>query len=474
MDSPGLDQAEDEMPYLERIIRESDCIIMVVDAKAGLNARDDAIIRLARRLGKMDQTIIFLNKIDSTLTSNQEIELINDYLHIGSKHLAIGSAQHGKTSSILSEIRSILTLSTEVEKEEEFSSSDEKAVEYIYEDDNEEEDGDEDIDGDDILSPHKKEKLEWEDYNEHHIPVAIIGRPNVGKSTLINHITGKSLSKVSPIPGTTLDYISATLPQGKKTYTFYDTAGMRRQGQIHGLERIALDKTYSMLKYFQPIVLFLIDGDEWVTKTDRSLMNKIINLHLPTLVVINKIDLLDTQQKERLLKAVHEHFGHKDRLFTVGISAKTGEWVTKIWTTINDLRKRAHHPLTTGQLNKMISHAFIVNPPTFPQSKPLKIYYTTQVKAYPPIFMCFINKKTNLTESFQNWLENQLRAAGNFKWIPLHFLFKDKKMDSEWYEQHLAKRKKAIKARLKRSPSEKIAAKKKAAERLSKKWATKK
>ena len=495
LDSPGLDQAEDELPYLERIIRESDCIVMVVDGKVGMNGRDEAIITLTRRLGKMGQTIVFLNKIDTILNTTKEIALINDYLHLGSKHLVVGSAHHGKIASLLQEIQSILvpgseaplpwantTLSSTKKEKSEWSKKDAKpnkkdkklsdekhevSIEYI--DPDLDDDDEDDIDDmEEFIEKKVKDKLPGEVYDENGIPVAIIGRPNVGKSTLINHLTGKALSKVSPIPGTTLDYISATLPQGKKTYTFYDTAGIRRKGQIHGLEKIALDKTYSMLKYFQPVVLFLIDGDEGVTKTDRSLMSKITALNLPTIVVINKIDLLDDKQKKRLLTAVEEHFGQKDRLFTVGISALTGEGIVKIWTIINDLRKRAHHPITTAQLNKIVAHAFIVNPPTFPQSKPVKIYYTTQVKAYPPVFMCFINKKDNLAKSFENWLENQIRSAGNYKWIPLCFLFKDKKMDTEWYEQHLAKRKKAVKERLKRTPTQKIAAKKKAEERINK------
>lgn len=155
------------------------------------------------------------------------------------------------------------------------------------------------------------------------IPIAIIGRPNVGKSTFLNKVSKKQLSKVSDMPGTTLDYISSELTIKGQDYVLYDTAGIRRKGSIHGLEKIAYDKTYGMLKYYQPIVLFLIDGDEGVTKTDRALMTHILDLHLPTLIVINKIDLLNETQKEKLLTAVREHFGHQDRLFTVGISAAT-------------------------------------------------------------------------------------------------------------------------------------------------------
>jgi GTP-binding protein len=198
-------------------------------------------------------------------------------------------------------------------------------------------------------------------------------------------------------------------------------------------------------------------------------MTHILDLHIPILVVINKIDTLNNLQKEKLLKAVEEHFGHKDRLFTIGISAKTGFNINKIRPIVNDLRARSHVALTTGQLNKTISRAFIAKPPTFPHNKVVKVYYTTQVKSYPPIFMCFINKKPNVTTAFQNWLESVVRKAGGWQGIPLHFLFKDKKMDEDGYAKHLEKRKQAIRARLKRTPKEKIEAKQKAIARATQK-----
>lgn len=117
----------------------------------------------------------------------------------------------------------------------------------------------------------------------------------------------------------------------------------------------------------------------------------------------------------------------------------------------------------------MISRGFLEKPPTFPHNKAVKVYYTTQVKTYPPVFMSFINKKTNLTQAFKNWLETIVRQGGSYEGIPLHFLFKDKKMDEEGYAKHLEKRKQAIKARLRRTPAERIAARKAREEKKSKK-----
>ena len=116
----------------------------------------------------------------------------------------------------------------------------------------------------------------------------------------------------------------------------------------------------------------------------------------------------------------------------------------------------------------MISKGFLEKPPTFPHNKAVKVYYTTQVKTYPPIFMSFINKKTHVTQAFKNWLETIVRKAGNYGGIPLHFIFKDKKMDEEGYAKRLEKRKQAIRARLKRTPKEKIAIRKEREEKKKK------
>ena len=117
----------------------------------------------------------------------------------------------------------------------------------------------------------------------------------------------------------------------------------------------------------------------------------------------------------------------------------------------------------------MISRGFLEKPPTFPHNKSVRVYYTTQVKTYPPIFMAFINKKPHVTQAFKNWLDSVVRKAGNRQGIPLHFLFKDKKMDEDGYAKHLEKRKQAIRARLKRTPKEKIEVKKKAIARAAQK-----
>lgn len=453
LDSPGLDVDENELPYIERIIRESDAIIMVVDYKVGLNSKDEEMISMVRRAAKISQMIVFVNKIDKKPNENTMALISSEYSHLGIDHIIFGSAHHGKTGDLMRLLYTMLgkqEQDIQEELEEDSIIDEEEWIEEEFWDD------DSELEEDELLL----DKEENHYVKAGKIPIAIIGRPNVGKSTFLNKVSNKELSKVSAIPGTTLDYISSELTIQDQDYVLYDTAGIRRKGSIHGLEKIAFDKTYGMLKYYQPVVLFLISGDEGVTKTDRALMTHILDLHLPTLVVINKIDLLNNLQKEKLLKAVAEHFGHQDRLFTIGISAKTGFNIEKIRTIVNDIRARSHVTLTTGQLNKMISRGFLEKPPTFPHNKTVKVYYTTQVKTYPPIFMAFINKKTHVTQAFKNWLETIVRKAGWYAGIPLHFIFKDKKMDEEGYAKHIEKRKQAIRARLKRTPKEKIAIRK--------------
>lgn len=461
LDSPGLDTDENELPYIARIIDESSAIIMVVDYKVGLNSKDEEMISMVRREGKIKQLIVFVNKLDKKPKEDHMALISSEYSHLGIDHIVFGSAHHGKLGDLMHLLYSFL--GQQEQKIQENLEEEEEDFDDILEDDLE----------DDDLDLEEEELLLDKEENHHvkagKIPIAIIGRPNVGKSTFINQVSNKELSKVSAIPGTTLDYISSELTIKDQDYVLYDTAGIRRKGSMHGLEKIAFDKTYGMLKYYQPIVLFLVDADEGVTKTDRALMTHILDLHIPTLVVINKIDLLSELQKEKLLTAVREHFGHQDRLFTIGISAKNWFNIQKIRPIVQDLWARSHVALTTGQINKMISRGFLEKPPTFPHNKAVKVYYTTQVKTYPPIFMSFINKKTHVTQAFKNWIESIVRKWGNFQGIPLHFLFKDKKMDEDGYAKHLEKRKQAIKARLKRTPKEKIEVKKQAIARAAQK-----
>lgn len=486
LDSPGLDIDENELPYIERIIKESDCIVLVIDSKTWLNSKDEAMLQLVRRAGKISQMILFLNKVDTKPNADKLAMIVSEYAYLWLEHIVTGSAHHGKIEDLKRMMYAIMGGEEEPEFDEDGIIMDEDLSGF----DDEEESEEELFDTDDI----EYSEEEWVDEEEEEfddkqygfdrrketreednarkdqpIKIAIVGRPNVGKSTLINHIMKMELSKVSAIPGTTLDYISSDVQIWEKTYTLYDTAGIRRKGSIHGLEKIAFDKTHGMLKYYQPTVLFLIDASEGVTQTDRSLMGHILKLHLPTLVVINKIDLLNSKQKKTLLTAVQEHFGFNDRMFTIGISAQSGLNVDKIRPIVEDLRKRSHQTLTTGQLNKIISNAFITKPPTFPHNKAVKIYYTTQVKVYPPVFMSFINKKKNVTKAFENRLDTILRHAGKRAWIPLQVLFRDKKMDEEGYAKHIQRRKTAIRERLKRTPAEKIVAKKKAIARAEQK-----
>ncbi len=470
MDSPGLDTNENELPYIDRIIRESDCIIMIVDSRIWLNSKDEEMISLVRHHGKIGQMILFLNKMDKAPNEDDLAMILSNYMHLWVEHIVYGSAHHGKTGELMRTIHAMLwtqrdTTDSDDDEEDDFDTIDDG---FTFDED-EEEVSDSDDEEEDELESLLLDDISGRPHTGNATAIAIIGRPNVGKSTFLNQVSNKELSKVSEIPGTTLDYISSEITVKDQNYILYDTAGIRRKGSIHGLEKIAFDKTYWMLRYYQPVVLFLIDGDDGVTKTDRALMTHILDLHLPTLVVINKIDLLNNLQKEKLLTAVREHFGHKDRIFTIGISAKTWFNIAKIRPIVDDIWSRSHVPLTTGQLNKMISREFIAKPPTFPHNKAVKVYYTTQVKAYPPIFMCFINKKKNITKAFENRLESAVRKAGNFQWIPIHFLFKDKKMDEAGYAKHIEKRKQAIRARLKRTPTERIEAKKNAIARASQK-----
>ncbi|USN54554.1 MAG: 50S ribosome-binding GTPase [Candidatus Peribacteria bacterium] len=152
------------------------------------------------------------------------------------------------------------------------------------------------------------------------LPLAIIRRPNVGKSTLLNAIVGEQVSKVSEIPGTTLDYVTSNFSYRGKQYRLYDTAGIRKKGKTVGLERIAYEKTLAMVKYIQPMVVLLIDATEEMAQRDKTLLGELHDLHIPLLVAINKIDQLEPHETERYIKQLRLRYKIFEHVPLIGIS----------------------------------------------------------------------------------------------------------------------------------------------------------
>lgn len=256
------------------------------------------------------------------------------------------------------------------------------------------------------------------------IHLAIIGKPNAGKSTLLNTLIGKPLAKVENIPGTTRDYVTGEFILNKKKYKVYDTAGIRKKGSVHGIEKIANDKTLDMLKFIRPIILFIVDGTEGISHRDMTLIQEINNLALPMIICLNKIDLLDNKQLKFLNKQSEAILDFAKYMPIFPISALTKKGVKEIFTVVSKMKKEAEKRIETGQLNDIIGKEFISRPPRFPKNKTCKIMYITQVDINAPTFLVFVNHKERANFAFKRRIENSIRKHFDFMGTPIVIRFK--------------------------------------------------
>lgn len=391
LDSPGLHDFTEEQPLIQQIIDESDLILFLIDDSVGITAKEQQIFWYITKKNKKDTTLLVINKIDIKHKEREYDIAINDYYHLWFDNIVGISAKKGKNIEGIKDMM-IKKINTEnLVKEGEMLKGD----------------------GFDI----KKEAG---------IHIAIIGKPNAGKSTLLNTLMKKTISKVENKPGTTRDYVAGRFTLNKKKYVVYDTAGIRKKGKIHGIEKIANDKTLEMLKYIRPIILFMIDATEGISHRDMTLIQQINNLALPMIICMNKIDLLDEKQNKILGKQSEAIFDFAKYMPIFPISALTKKWVEEIFTVVGKIRKEAEKRIDTGKLNDYIGKDFINRPPRFPKNKICKIMYITQVDINAPTFMVFVNHKKRANFAFKRRIENTIRKHFDFFWTPIVIRFKER------------------------------------------------
>lgn len=395
LDSPGLHDFTEEQPLIQQIIDESDLLLFVIDDSVGITAKEQQIFWYITKRNKKKNTILIINKVDIKHKEKEYDLAANEYYHLGFEHVISISAKKQKNlvelQDLIVKIRNT-SLSREVPNEGEAEG----------------------------LSMTKTAE------SDNRIHLAIIGKPNAGKSTLLNTFMKKTVSKVENIPGTTRDYIIGEFKVGKKKYVVYDTAGIRKKWSIHGIEKIAFDKTLDMLKYKRPIILFLVDGIEGISHRDMTLIQEINNLALPMILCINKIDLLDAKQQKHLMAKTKAVFDFAKYIPIFGISAKTQKGVQEIFTWLSDIKKEAEKRIDTGKLNDIIGKELINRPPRFAKNKICKILYITQIDVNAPTFVAFVNHKERANFAFKRRLENTMRMHFGFMGTPLVIRFKER------------------------------------------------
>lgn len=264
--------------------------------------------------------------------------------------------------------------------------------------------------------------------DEERIKVAVIGKPNVGKSSLINKILGENRNIVSDIAGTTRDAIDSEFENEYGKYTFIDTAGIRRKSKVtDSIEKFSVMRTLLAVERAD-VVLMMIDANEGVTEQDAKIAGEAHEAGKGIIIVVNKWDEYEkeTGTLEKYKKEIYEKLSYLSYAPIIFISAKTGKRVDKLFDLINEVARQNSMRIKTSLLNQVINEAIaIVQPPT-DKGKRLKIFYGTQSSTKPPTFVIFVNRKELFHFSYERYLVNQIRREFGLTGTPVRIIVREK------------------------------------------------
>lgn len=364
----------------EVAVREADVILFVCDARTGITNDDMEVAKMLRQSRK--PVVLAVNKAD---TPRQEAEAYEFYnLGIGEPYL-ISASNRLNLGDLLDAV---------VEKFPE--------------------EGDEDDDSEDVIK------------------VAIIGRPNVGKSSIFNDIIGQTRSIVSDVAGTTRDAIDVPVEKDGQTYLFIDTAGMRRKGKIdEPIEKYSIIRTLRAVDR-SDVVLLVLNAVEGTTEQDKKIAGYAHEAGKGIVIVVNKWDLYPNKtvmSTEEFTKQIRHELIFMPYANVVYVSALTQQRISRLPEMIKDAAEANAMRISTSVLNQVVTDAVAMNQPPMEKGKRLKILYTTQVKVKPPTFVIFCNEPEIMHFSYQRYLENQLREAFGFKGTPINIIVRGKNED---------------------------------------------
>ena len=268
-----------------------------------------------------------------------------------------------------------------------------------------------------------------EDVEDERPRIAIVGKPNVGKSSLINKLLGENRLIVSDIAGTTRDAVDAEVSYNGKEYIFIDTAGLRRKNKIkEELEQYMIVRTVSAVERAD-IVILLIDALEGVTEQDAKIAGIAHERGKGIIIAVNKWDALEKDDKTiyRFTEKVRQILSFMPYAEITFISAKTGQRIGKLYELIDMVEQNQSMRVATGVLNEIMAEAVALQQPPSDKGKRLRLYYITQVAVKPPTFVIFVNDKQLMHFSYTRYIENKIRDTFGFKGTPLHFIIRERK-----------------------------------------------
>ena len=253
------------------------------------------------------------------------------------------------------------------------------------------------------------------------IRVAVVGRPNVGKSSLINRLLGEERLLVSEIAGTTRDAVDIELKRGDKSYCLVDTAGIRRKSRVsRKVEKFSVIRALKSLDRCD-VALILLDASEGLTDQDVRIAGYAVERGCGCILLLNKWDLIDKQsgQDRRIIEALRGKTRHFTFAPVVTISALTGQRVSRIFSTVDDVFSQYDTRISTGQLNRILEKALTRHEPSLHRGRRIRFYYATQVSARPPTFVFFVNYPEAVHFSYRRYLVNQIREAAGLDRTPI-------------------------------------------------------
>ncbi|ACU78387.1 ribosome-associated GTPase EngA [synthetic Mycoplasma mycoides JCVI-syn1.0] len=259
--------------------------------------------------------------------------------------------------------------------------------------------------------------------------IAIIGRPNVGKSSLVNSLVNENRMIVSEIEGTTLDAVDISFSYNKKKYTVIDTAGIRKKSKLgQTIEKYSYLRSLSAISNAD-IVLLMIDATKPITDQDTNIGGLIYDEKKPVIIVVNKWDLIKNKETEILKKEeeIRAYFKYISYAKIIFISTLDKTRITKILDLVDEIKQNLDIKIKTYVLNEVLNKAQLINPAPEFNGNRLKIYYASQVQAYIPTFVLFCNNPNYLHFSYKRFLENQIRFSFGLDSIPINLIFREKK-----------------------------------------------
>ena len=354
-------------------IEEADLIIFLVDGKEGLTPTDIDIAKMLREVNK--PVLHVINKIDG----ERQEEEIYDFYRIGVENLYPISAQHGRgVGDLLDEALNLLPPSSEIR------------------------------------------------YNESLVKIAVLGRPNVGKSSLVNRILGNERVIVSEKPGTTRDAIDTPLKIGEKEYLLIDTAGIRRKGRIsRQLEKYSVVEALKSIDRCD-VAVILIDAKEGITEQDAKIAGLAHDKGRASVLVVNKWDLIekDSYTIYKYTEDIRYNLKFIRYAPIIFVSALTGQRALKIIDLVDRVAEQYQRRVPTSELNRVFEEVILSNPPPMYRNKELKLYYITQVSIKPPAFVIFVNYPEGIHFSYERYIVNKIRENFEFDGTPVRVFFR--------------------------------------------------